>query len=239
MKKKILRKQWNRAIAVLLLLTCLALMIPTCQPDITKQQEVIIDYAQQDKLTFSLVSLNGSPDYGDLFVVEEEDDNGDWHRIYDNNFLELKPWKLELADVDGDGTKEIIIAVRKTTHFDQQERNRLFIFNFDGEKLYKKWTGSQIAGNWTNFYVGDLLSIPGDELIFIQQLENKEERLCIYYWLEFGFVQLAESDSYNQIENFKITGDNRIEITHRIRNKTENISLTVKNGKITEGEEKQ
>ncbi|MCR8657997.1 hypothetical protein [Paenibacillus endoradicis] len=234
MINNILENRWYRSIATIILICSLSVVIYIWRYNGSNQHEVTIDSIQENDLTFSLISVSGSSEYGDLFVVDQLDNSGDWQRIYDNNFQELKPWKLELGDIDGDQKKEILIAVHKTTHFDEQDRNRLFIFNFDGEKLYKKWTGSKIAGDWSNFFVGNLLSIPGDELIFIQQLDNQVEKLSIYYWLDFGFVQLAESERYYDIQNFKIIGDNHFEITHRLNNTTEKLSLTVKDGKIIE-----
>ncbi|WEK55555.1 MAG: hypothetical protein P0Y55_05765 [Candidatus Cohnella colombiensis] len=220
----------------LLILLCTLTMMAGCEtsersasnPNLT----ALIDQAQENNLKFSLQSRASSKEYGDLFVVEQQDKNGDWQRIYETDFKDLKPWKLELGDVDGDGINEILIAVTKTTHFDPQQKNRMFIFNFNGEKLYKKWTGSQIAGQWRDFYVGDLLSIPGEELIFIEQLDNDHDRLSIYYWLDFGFTLLAESDSYENIRDFHILDHNSMQFTYRFEEEDVMQTFSVKDGKI-------
>jgi hypothetical protein len=81
--------------------------------------------------------------------------------------------------------------------------------------------------------VGDFVSIPGDELIFIEQLEEGKERLCIYYWFDFGFLLLAESEAYGDITKLTILGENRIQITYKGK-KEEDATLIVKNGKIIE-----
>ena len=121
-----------------------------------QDKENIIDYTRAGKVAYVLISQTGEKKYGDLFTVFLQQETGEWERVYENDFTGINPWKIETADIDGCGEKEILIAVKKTTHFDTQEKNRLFIFNYIDGKLVKKWTGSQIAGNWKDFYVGDL-----------------------------------------------------------------------------------
>lgn len=197
-------------------------------------QETIIDCIKDGAAVYALTGQTGDSKYGDLFVVFEQKAERVWERSYENDFLELKPWKIELGDIDGNGEQEILIAVHKTTHFDPIEKNRMFIFNYSEGKLRKKWTGSQIAGVWKDFYVGDMLSIPGNELIFIEQMEDQRERISIYYWFDFGFVLLAESEPYNNIHDLAVIGENRLQITSGVGVREQIKTLTVKNGKIIE-----
>jgi hypothetical protein len=197
------------------------------------KNEMIIDYSISNNLAYLLISNNGKKDYGDIFVVLERK-NDSWIRIYENDFEDLMPWKIEAADIDGDGCQELIIAVRKTTYFDKELKNRMFIFNFNKGILVKKWTGSQIAGIWREFYVDDLLSAPGDELIFIEQLEEDKERISIYSWFDFGFFRIVESINYPKIDNLTITDDNRIEISFIIDKSKIKKVLTAKDGKLVD-----
>jgi hypothetical protein len=199
--------------------------------EVLQKQERIVDYVEEASLIYTLISQLGRSDYGDILVIFHQQNNGEWKRSYENDFVDLKPWKIELGDVDGDGEQEILTAVNKTTHFDQTEKNRMFIFNYREDKLIKKWTGSQIAGLWEDFIVGDLLTIPGDELIFIEQLEDGKERICIYYWFDFGFLLLAESEEYGDILNLSILKENRIQITYKDEQE-EVVTLMVKDSKI-------
>lgn len=192
----------------------------------------VIDGAVDHEFIYTLVSRSPSDHYGDVLQIHKR--NGEQGQVYESDFLQLKPWKVEVSDVDGDGVNDIIVAVRKTTHFDDEEKNRLFIFNFDGEVLFKKWTGSQIAGEWRDFIVGELVPIPGDELIFIEQLPGQGERLQIYYWFDFGFSFLAASELYDQIVGIEILAENEIQMIAR-RGQHENTSiLTLENGKLIE-----
>jgi hypothetical protein len=195
------------------------------------RKENIIDGIRDADKTYTIISREGRADYGDLFVVFEQTSDQSWKRSYENDFEDLKPWKIERADIDGDGVKEILTAVRKTTHFDKDERNRLFIFNYEDKKLIKKWTGSLMTGDWEDFTAGDLLPIPGDELVFTMQSRNGKEYLSIYYWLDFGFQGLANSKIYQNIEKLSITGENQIQISYE---KGQEAILTLQDGKITE-----
>lgn len=198
-------------------------------------EETILDGVIDGAAAFCIVSTEQNKEYGNLFVVFRRNADQEWVREYTNDFLELKPWKLEVGDIDGDDIQEILIAVRKTTHFDTEEKNRMFIFNYDGSKLIKKWTGSQTGGDWNDFLVGDLLGIKGEELIFVEQAENNEERLSVYYWFDFGFIQIAKSENFKNILNFSISMENSIRMTY---DKDKVIQLTVQKGKIVEHKNK-
>ena len=179
------------------------------------KHEVLIDYFIEEPLAYALVSKAGNAEYGDFFVGFDRNQRG-FTRIYENDFKQLKPWKIEVADIDGDNNNEILIAVKKATYFDKEVKNRMFIFNYQDNILVKKWTGSQIAGRWREFYVGDFLPIPGEELIFIQQQDDGKERISIYSWFDFGFFMIANSDGYHKIEEINIIDENNLEVTYYI-----------------------
>lgn len=200
-----------------------------------QKKETLIDAVREDTLAYVILSKEGRSDYGDYLAVFKQIVNNSWQRIYENDFTGLKPWKIRLADIDGDGVQEILTAVQKSTYYDSEEKNRMFIFNFKDNKLVKKWTGSELAGNgkWSDFTAGELLPIKGNELIFIEQSETGEEHLSIYYWFDFGFTLLAESGSYKDIQELSIAGENLMEITY---DNSKDALLTVKDGKIIEAD---
>lgn len=198
-----------------------------------KEGWVIVNGAIEGQKAYTIVSTGDNKDYGDLFVVFHRNSDLQWEQEYENDFKDLKPWKLELGDVNGDGSSEILIAVRKTTHFDTEEKNRMFVFRYDGEKLIKTWTGSGTEKTWSDFLVGNLLPIKGEELIFIEQAENGKERLSVYYWFDFGFVLLGQSGSFKNILNISILEENRIRMTYDEVWQKKAI-LTVKSGKLIE-----
>lgn len=195
--------------------------------------ETIVDYEKNNNTIYAIISSESHSEYGDLFVVLTKNQEGKWARSYENDFIDLKPWMLQLADVDGDGEKEIITAVRKTTHYDKTEKNRLFVFNYSDGLLIKKWTGSEIAGTWNFFLAKDILTIPGSELIFIEETEDKKEKISIYYWFDFGFLKLADSKPYDDIIDLTVLRENRIQITWRNDHEHRTVVM-VKDGEITD-----
>ena len=241
---KIRNKMIQRIIIDLscLLVFCLLLMIWLAADTVElkeqlqktlKSGEWMIDYAATNNTAYAFISTSEDRKYGDRFLVFCKNEKGQWERRYENDFTGLKPWKLRLADIDGDGEQELLTAVRKTTHYDKEEKNRLFIFNYRENKLVKKWTGSDIAGSWENFVVGELVDAKGEEIIFITLTENEKEKLFVYHWFDFGFLLLAQSKDYEDITKVKIVGDNQIEISYRDgRKRREHLQL--KDGRVIE-----
>ncbi len=195
-------------------------------------KEKLIDYAVDGGVAYAFISTTEDVRYGDRLLVFQRDKNGNWKRSYENDFSGLKPWRLRLADIDGDGEMELITSVRKTTFYDKEEKNRLFIFNYKDGKLIKKWTGSDIAGVWEDFITGELVNTKGEELIFISRTKEGKERLLIYHWFDFGFLMLAQSADFQDIIDVVIVKENRIRITYNDgQKKTKQFML--KDGTVT------
>lgn len=195
------------------------------------KNELLIDYTIDESLAYTLINKKGIKEYGDFFVVFERVQDG-WQRIYENNFRQLMPWKLDVADIDGDNKQEILIALRKTTPFDNEIKNRMFIFNFNDNILSRKWTGSQIAGIWREFYTIDILPSSGSELVFIEESKGKMERISIYSWFDFGFFRIADSETYNKITGLDMVSDNLLELTYNDGERENKLLLTVVDGKL-------
>jgi hypothetical protein len=228
MSSQLHTRYWPRACVALV---TLAVLLAGCVFHAPRNNT--IDEAAADGFIYAIMSSSRSQDaYGDKLVIDRETADGGRERIYESDFKDLKLWRLQIADLDGDGQSEIVTAVRKTTHFDPEEKNRLFVFNYDGVQLTKKWTGSQIAGDWREFLAGDLLPIPGEELLFIESMPDGGERLSVYYWFDFGFVRLAVSEPYDRpIDDLAIAGENRLSL--RLAS-SESRTLMVNNGRIVD-----
>jgi len=237
-KTLMLRKFLFTADIAIILFLCIYLILQhmNSNKDLPKalkleNNEVLIDYAIGGAFAYTLTNKDGNREYGNFFVVFEKADD-EWQRVYENDFKNLMPWKVETADIDGDGIPEILTALRKKTPYDREIKNRMFIFNYEDNKLIRKWTGSQIAGIWRDFYVMDFLSPPGYELLFVEQTYEGKERVSVYSWFDFGFHRLAYSDGYEIIQNISMVSENRLKITYREGKKEYNVQLETVNGKL-------
>lgn len=99
-----------------------------------------------------------------------------------------KPWKLEIADVDGDGNREIIIGIIKSTKFFPKPHNCLFIYDWKEDRAFPKWLGSSLGKPFTDFLFADLDNTVGDELIALETNLDGKRSLAVYRWNSFGFT---------------------------------------------------
>jgi hypothetical protein len=227
---------WAGVSLMSLAILCSCSRIRTVEDELRKallEDEIWIASVTSGDTAYVFVSTTGDKVYGDRFLVLNQEENGSWRRSYENDFSGLKPWKLMLSDVDGDGEKDLVAAVRKTTYYDEEEKNRLFIFDYKEGKLVKKWTGSDIAGNWEDFITGDLVDADGEELLFISNTKEGKDRLLVYHWFDFGFLMLAQSEDYEDIIQVKIIEENRLSMTYRKEKEYEKM-FRLKNGFVVE-----
>jgi hypothetical protein len=162
----------------------------------------VLDYCYADidmdnKLEKIVITHSKRHKFGDKFCILKKDDTyGEWDKIYENDFSKIKPWKVEIGDVDGDNILEIAIGVYKTTVYDNKERKRLFIFNYDYKTniLVKKWTGSRLSNNLVDFSFKDIFFSKGQELITVEKNNQHNTIRNSYYWFGFGFRLIEEAN---------------------------------------------
>ena len=99
----------------------------------------------------------------------------------------LNPWKVQAADVDGDGKVEIGIGVYKKARFHPVMAKRPFIYGWDGKQLYPKWLGSRLSRPFTDFVLADF-GKAGTKLVAIEETKDGENELAVYRWSGFGFA---------------------------------------------------
>ncbi|NNE66970.1 MAG: hypothetical protein HKN33_10440 [Pyrinomonadaceae bacterium] len=109
-----------------------------------------------------------------------------------------KPWKLDFADVDGDGRREIVVGVFKPTKFFPKPHNCLFVYGWNGESGFPKWLGSSLSRPFTDFVFLDTDNHPGEELVALERALDGTRRVAVYHWDSFGYTRLRDFGSWNK-----------------------------------------
>lgn len=120
-------------------------------------------------------------------------------KIYSNNLSKIKPWMIEICEIDGDGIKDIFIGAYKSTPYYPKEENRPFFFNFVQGKLVKKWTGSKVRHPFVKVCFIDITGDLNQEFVVVESTENGKNVVAVYNWFGFGFIILGESMEYSHI----------------------------------------
>lgn len=111
--------------------------------------------------------------YGKEFVVYNIEGNSSTSLIYKQDIHQIKPWMIDIGDMDGDEDIDVFIGAVTET-FVYEEARRPFLFSFNGEILYKKWTGSYLT--YDNYEEAYLIDVTGDgyqELVVYEGFKDK------------------------------------------------------------------
>jgi hypothetical protein len=97
---------------------------------------------------------------------------------------EHEPWKLAAADIDGDGTQELALAVITRSPRTGMQENQLNIFDFVDGDLYPKWF---CARDFVDFEFAVLNN--AERLITAERISHERYALVSYRWEGFGYVR--------------------------------------------------
>ena len=109
----------------------------------------------------------------------------------------IKPMKVQLGDVDGDGVKEVAICVYKTTKFHPVMAKRPFFFDLVEGNLIPIWLGSRLSRPFDDYILYDIDADAVDEIISIERLESGRQVIAVYIWKGFGFELLTQSEAFD------------------------------------------
>lgn len=164
--------------------------------------EIVLDKAYGDidgDGTNELIVLNKAPfhKFGSEVIIYRG--INDMTEVYREDFSELKPWKIDTGDVDGDGIYEVSVGVYKETIFHQIMDKRPFIYSYRDNRLLPKWRGSRLSRPFTDYIFYDLDMDDSDEIISIEILEDGKLILNSYKWIGFGIEGFLEGEIYDKI----------------------------------------
>jgi hypothetical protein len=109
----------------------------------------------------------------------------------------IKPMKVQLGEVNGDGAVDVSVCVCKTAKFHPVMAKRPFFFNLVEGNLIPLWLGSRLSRPFADYILYDVDEDAVDEIISIEHLENGGRVVAAYDWKGFGFEILAESDGFD------------------------------------------
>jgi hypothetical protein len=201
--------------------------------------EIIIDtcyYPKEDSAEVIFLIIGEQRQrYG--HSVRAYDLSGGNKEVYKRDMSEYNPWKIQTADVDGDGAFEVSVGVYKTARFHPVMAKRPFIYAWDGTDLKPKWLGSRLSRPFDDYAFADLNGDGADEIIAIERLEDNRCIVQAYEWTGFGFIGTAESaaaDSYGQPTVLYGIGEqpDRFIVTREAGNRDTIDVLAYRNGKL-------
>jgi hypothetical protein len=81
-----------------------------------------------------------------------------------------KPWKMSVADVDGDGRKEIVLGVIKARVFSRARTTASSFSAGMAKKIFDKWLGSSLSKPFSATFT--LANVDGDRAVELLSVET-------------------------------------------------------------------
>jgi hypothetical protein len=89
-------------------------------------------------------------------------------------------WGLWVGDVEGDGSPEAVVALRKRAKFDPVVENRLHVYAIEDGQCVPVWRGTRLAGRF------ERIAVDGDRVLALERT-GRGRRVAWYRWHGFGY----------------------------------------------------
>lgn len=97
-------------------------------------------------------------------------------------------WGLWVNDVDGDGRREVLVALRKRALHDPRLENRLHVYALEAGRCVPVWRGTRLAGRFEEVAVE--VDAPG--VLLALERVGRTKRVARYRWSDFGYALEVE-----------------------------------------------
>jgi len=102
-------------------------------------------------------------------------------------------YRLDAADVNNDGSTDILLGVIKRTHFDPELKRRLFFYRIGANGLTPLWLGSRVCQDLVDFR--PVCDGQATHVLTIEK--DKQGMYCngLYVWHDFGLELITYSNN--------------------------------------------
>ncbi|NLG89518.1 MAG: VCBS repeat-containing protein [Clostridiaceae bacterium] len=189
------------------------------------------DLDNDGKKELVLILRRPGDEYGKSLVIMSFQKN-DGNRIQSYDMNDLNPWTVHIADVDGDGMKELSVGVYKKARLDPVMAKRPFLYNWNGKTIYPKWLGSRLSRPFEDYLFCDINDDSVDELISVELADDGNKLINVYRWKGFGFEGIAESPLFEDISRIRAANAQKIRAKVKKDDKWVWIGISLKHDKI-------
>ena len=130
----------------------------------------------------------------------------DGQRLWADVRQHWHPYKIAVADLEGNGRSEIIVALNKSTRYLPKRHNCLFVYGFNGSSVYPRWLGSTLGRDFSDFAFANVDGDGKDRLVCLSKRLDGRYALSVYGWNGFGFTKLWERGGWRKA---RLMGANR------------------------------
>lgn len=164
----------------------------------------VIDSASQGDFSAEIISLDG--EFGSELRIKNKNEE------FLIDVSDLRPWKVDLANVDG-GPIELALGVYKKTPFDQKFDRRCFLYNIDfkNQVLRPKLRISRLYNPIKDFNLCDLDGDTYDEIISIEKNLDGNYLFGVYDWTNFAVERNYSSKILKVVPKF-LDKEKKVEI---------------------------
>lgn len=127
-----------------------------------------------------------------------------FNSVYNKDLSSIKPWKIEIGDITGNGISEIALGIIKETPHHRIKTKRCFVYNLDftEKKLVARFRASRFVRPFLTFSLYDIDEDNILEILAIEINSNKSNLISGYKWKGFGFNLDYTSNDFNYEKGF-------------------------------------